>query len=87
MERIYLQGLVFFADTFANGFVREKRTHFGGCLGGEMRGLQPKAPTPLSLQGGDRCEGRKDATERVPPYDPPPRRLQGGGLLVMIGDV
>jgi len=34
MYHFYLQRLVSFALTFANGFVLEKRTHFGGVFGG-----------------------------------------------------
>ena len=33
MDRISIQKLMFFAEAFANGFVLEKRTHFGGSFG------------------------------------------------------
>src|SRR6266446_575699 len=55
MHHFYLQRLVSFALTFANGFVLEKRTHFGGVLGVffiEKR-VRPRKTKPPESRNGD----------------------------------
>jgi hypothetical protein len=54
MYQFYIQKFMPFAAAFANGFVLEKRTHFGGVYGGDSCALIPKttASGPLALQSG-----------------------------------